>query len=86
MLVKTRAQLTRKCGSIQKWTLTAIANKIFILCYVNKILVVHHNAMNMLKNIDNYFRLKPDLIGDNNMNLGASYVITGPTMTCMHGC
>ena len=31
----------------------------YILCYVNDVLVVHHDAMTTLMNIDKYFKLKP---------------------------
>ena len=43
----------------------------YILCYVDDILVIHQDAMNMLKNIDKYFKLKPDSIDDPERYLGA---------------
>ena len=31
----------------------------YILCYVDDVMVVHHDAMKTLTKIDNYFKLKP---------------------------
>ena len=36
----------------------------YILCYVDDVLVVHHDAMTTLMKIDKYFKLKPSSIGD----------------------
>ena len=43
----------------------------YILCYVDDIIVTHHDGMNILNNIGKYFKLKPDLIVDPNMYLGS---------------
>ena len=43
----------------------------YILCYVEDILVVHHNAMTMLSTIEEYFKLKHDSIGDQGMYIGS---------------
>ena len=43
----------------------------YILCYVDDVLVVHHDAMTTLMKIDNYFKLKPSSIGDPEIYLGA---------------
>ena len=43
----------------------------YTLCYVNNILIVHLCAMTMLKTIDKYFKLNPDLIGYPGMYLVA---------------
>ena len=42
-----------------------------ILCYVDYVLMVHHNAMTTLMKIDKYFKLKPSSIGDPDIYLGA---------------
>ena len=42
----------------------------YILCYVDDILVVHHDAMPIMKKINKFFLLKPDSVGDPNMYLG----------------
>ena len=36
----------------------------YILCYVNDILVVHHDDIKMLNNIFEYFKLNLESIGD----------------------
>ena len=43
----------------------------YILCYVDDIMVIHHDAMPVLMKIDKYFKLKPSSIGDPDMYLGA---------------
>ena len=43
----------------------------YILCYVDDILVVHHNAMSVLDRINSYLPLKPSLVGDPDIYLGA---------------
>jgi len=43
----------------------------YILCYVDDILVIHHDSMSVLKRIDTYFKLKPSSIGDPDVYLGA---------------
>jgi hypothetical protein len=43
----------------------------YILCYIDDILLVHHNAMLILAQINNYLPLKPSLVGDPNIYLGA---------------
>ena len=42
----------------------------YILCYVDDILVIHHEPLSILKRIDSYFKLKPTSIGDPNIYLG----------------
>ena len=36
----------------------------YILCYVDDVLVVHHDSRTTLMKIDNYFKLKPSSIGN----------------------
>ena len=43
---------------------------LYILCYVDIILVVNHDAMPIMKRINKFFLLKPDSVGDLNMYLG----------------
>ena len=43
----------------------------YILCYVDDIMVVHHDALPVLMKVDKYFKLKPSSIGDPDMYLGA---------------
>ncbi len=43
----------------------------YILCYVDDILVVHHDPMPVLQRIDKSMTLKPDSVGDPNLYLGA---------------
>ena len=43
----------------------------YILCYVDDVLVVHHDAMTTLMKIEKYFKLKPSSIGDPGIYLGA---------------
>ena len=42
----------------------------YILCYVDGILVIHHDSLSILKRIDSYFKLKPTSIGDPDIYLG----------------
>ena len=42
----------------------------YILYYVDDILVVHRDAMPIMKKINKFFLLKPDSVGDPNMYLG----------------
>ena len=44
----------------------------YILFYVYDVMVVRHDALDVLMNIDKYFKLKPNLIGDPNIYLGAT--------------
>ena len=44
----------------------------YILGYVNDILVVHHNAMSILNQLNEYLPLKPSLVGDPNIYLGSN--------------
>ena len=48
----------------------------YILCYVDDVLVVHHDAMKTLMNIDKYFKLKLSSIGDPDIYLGAKLKYT----------
>ena len=43
----------------------------YILCYVDDVLIVDHDAMAVIRRIDKYFKLKPESIGDPDMYLGA---------------
>ena len=43
----------------------------YILVYVDNIIVVHHDTMSVLKDIDDYMALKPTSVGDPDMCLGA---------------
>ena len=42
----------------------------YILCYVDDILVMHHDSLSVLKKIDKYFKLKPSSIGNPYIYLG----------------
>jgi hypothetical protein len=44
---------------------------LYILCYVDNILCVHHNAMSVLDRIHHYLPLKPTSVGDPDIYLGA---------------
>ena len=46
------------------------------LCYVDNVLLVHHDAMTTLMNIDKYFKLKPSSSGDPDIYLGAKLKYT----------
>mgnify|MGYP006199594339 CR=1 FL=1 len=43
----------------------------YILCYVDDILVMHHDSMSVLHQIDKYLPLKPTSVGDPDIYLGA---------------
>jgi hypothetical protein len=43
----------------------------YILCYVDDILCIHHNPMSVLNKINGYLPLKPSLVGDPDIYLGA---------------
>ena len=43
----------------------------YIICYVDNILVIHHNSLSILKILDSYFKLKPSSTGDPGIYLGA---------------
>jgi hypothetical protein len=48
----------------------------YILVYVDDILVVHHDAMSVLAQINNYLPLKPSSVGDPDIYLGAKLAKT----------
>jgi hypothetical protein len=48
----------------------------YILCYIDVILCVHHNPMTVLNSINAYMPLKPSLVGDPNIYLGAKLILT----------
>ena len=48
----------------------------YILCYVDDVLVVHHDAITTLIKIDKYFKPKPSSIGDPDIYLGAKLKYT----------
>jgi hypothetical protein len=43
----------------------------YILCYVDDILCIHHDAMKVMNRINKYLPLKPESVGDPDMYLGA---------------
>jgi hypothetical protein len=43
----------------------------YVLCYVDDILCIHHDAMKVLGKISTYLQLKPDSVGDPDIYLGA---------------
>ena len=43
----------------------------YIICYVDDILIIHHDSLSILKRMDYYFKLKPNSIGDPDIYLGA---------------
>jgi len=43
----------------------------YILLYVDDVLCMHHNAEGEIRRLDHYFMMKPGLIGDPNLYLGA---------------
>jgi hypothetical protein len=48
----------------------------YILCYVDNILCIHHNPMTVLNLINWYMPLKPSLVGDPDIYLGAKLKMT----------
>ena len=52
-----------KVGGTKYWS--------YILCYVDDILCVDHDPMEVMKELDGYFKLKPGSVGDPNIYLGA---------------
>jgi hypothetical protein len=44
----------------------------YVLLYVDDVLVVHHNATDVLLCLDKYFKMKPGSIGDPDFYLGAT--------------
>ena len=44
----------------------------YVLLYVDDISVVHHDAIDVLLRLDKYFKMKPGLIGDPDVYLGAT--------------
>ncbi len=47
-----------------------------MLCYVYNILCIHHNPMSVLNSINGYMPLKPSLVGDPDIYLGAKLKMT----------
>ena len=43
----------------------------YILCYVDDILCIHHDAMTVLKKLDGYLPMKPSSVSDPDIYLGA---------------
>ena len=43
----------------------------YVLLYVDDCLAISHNAMSVLKRLDNFFQMKPGSIGDPDIYLGA---------------
>ena len=48
----------------------------YALLYVDDILMIHHDAMSALKQIDKAFTLKPDSVGDPDIYLGVNSDVT----------
>ncbi len=48
-----------------------VCNYAYILCYIDDILCIHHNPMSVLNEINGYLLLKPSLVGDPDIYLGA---------------
>ncbi len=48
----------------------------YILCYVDDILCIHHDPMTVLNLINGYMPLKPSLVGDPDIYLGAKLKMT----------
>eukprot|EP00804_Cyclotella_cryptica_P012025 CCRYP_004483-RA/>CCRYP_004483-RA protein AED:0.49 eAED:0.49 QI:0/-1/0/1/-1/1/1/0/77 len=48
-----------------------VAYYAYILCYVDDILSIAHNAEDVLHRLDKYFMLKPGSLGDPDIYLGA---------------
>ena len=44
----------------------------YILCYLDGIMVIHHDSLSILKRINKYFTLKPFSIGEPDIYLGAN--------------
>jgi len=44
----------------------------YVLLYLDDVLVVHHNASDVLLDLDKYFKMKPGLVGDPDVYLGAT--------------
>ena len=45
----------------------------YVLLYVDDILVIHHDATDVLLRLDKYFKMKPGSIGDPDVYLGATF-------------
>ena len=59
------------------WVLAAMQpdgfkNYAYVLLYVDDFMVIHHNALSILAWLDKYFKMKPGLIGDPSIYLGAT--------------
>jgi hypothetical protein len=59
-----------------KLTETGVSYYSYILIYIDDILCIHHDAMPMHDKLKNYFTLKPSLIGNPSMYLGAKLKLT----------
>ena len=57
----------------------------YILCYVDDLLVVHHNPKRVMDRIDSFLPLKPGSIGPPEMYLGAKLKKMTLTMAQWHG-
>ena len=44
---------------------------VYIIIYVEDVIVIHHDTESVIRIIDKYFKLKPSLIGDPDIYLGA---------------
>ena len=43
---------------------------VYIIIYVEDVIVIHHDTESVIRIIDKYFKLKPSLIGDPDIYLG----------------
>jgi hypothetical protein len=58
----------------------------YVLCYVDDILCIHHNALSVLTQINDYLPLKPTSVGDPDIYLGAKLKETQlPNGNCSWG-
>ncbi len=55
---------------------TGVSYYSYILIYVDDISCIYHDAMPMLDKLNQYFTLKPSLVGDPSMYLGAKLKLT----------
>jgi hypothetical protein len=49
---------------------------VYILCYVDDILCIHHDPMSVMNKINSYLPLKPSSVGDPDIYLGAKLKLT----------
>jgi hypothetical protein len=59
-----------------KQPVTGVLDYSYILIYVDDILCIHHDTMPMLDKLNQYFTLKPSLVGNPSMYLGTKLKLT----------